>query len=337
MGRVPRSPAALPFARSQTRVRRGGTRAATATAVALTGVVLAGAAFQRAPLVDLGASALDGRFFLDQPVGYLALAPIARVLDELSLLTEQQHLAVWSSVAAIGFASALARACRREPPTWSSRLRSFAHRIAAVVVGTLVLCVVGVLVPRPMVALRAANPADVLVDFHSHTNRSHDGRWGFDAESNRAWHAAAGFNAAYISDHQTMEAWQLLADRGALAHGAPLWRQAAAFGANSVSLPVTILPGIESAVPGAHITLLGVTAANAPLFKHRRDLDTLGFAATPAAGRPLVVLTLPFDLVRGTARAPRIDAIEISDGSPTGVIVSAPVIRTVCSDRRATC
>ena len=288
-------------------------------AVVLTILVVAGAAFQVAPLVYAGIPAHDSGFSLQQPFEYLVLAPIVRLLDELSLLTDRQHIEVLSSAALVAVVWACARACLRAALSARARICHGARAIASVAAATVLLYVVGALVPRPMVALRSANPADVLVDFHSHTHRSHDGRWGFDVESNRAWHGAAGFNAVYVTDHQTMEGWQVLADRGALQPAGNRVREASLAGTGAVSSTAIILPGIETVVPGAHLNLLGVSSASAPLFRHARDLDTAAFAMAPSAGRPLVLLTLPFDLGRSPGRAPRIDAIEISNGSPRGL------------------
>ena len=52
-------------------------------------------------------------------------------------------------------------------------------------------------------------PDMVVFDVHSHTNVSHDVRGtlmrGFDAEANLAWHGRAGFDAFFITDHNTIE------------------------------------------------------------------------------------------------------------------------------------
>ena len=312
-------PIVPPLSPPPSHMNTGGTTGATATAVVLTILVMVGAVFHVAPLAYLGTPVHDSGFSLHQPLEYLLLAPIARLLDELSLLTDRQHVDMLFSAAIGAVVWACARTFRRTALSPRSRVCHGARDIASVTAATVLLYVVGALVPRPMVALRSANPSDVLVDFHSHTHRSHDGRWGFDVESNRAWHAAAGFNAVYVTDHQTMAGWQMLADHGALQRGVNRVREASLAGIGAASSTATILPGIETVVPGAHLNLLGVSSASAPLFRHARDLDTAAFAIAPSAGRPLVLLTLPFDLGRSPGRAPRIDAIEISNGSPRGL------------------
>jgi hypothetical protein len=271
-----------------------------------------------APAVAIGvtgANAPSVRFEL--PIEYLVLAPLTRILDELTLLDERQHIAIAWTLAAIVVAVAGRTALRT--PCWRARGRATV-RAALVAFGTgLGVYVVGALVPRPMAALVADDPSLVLVDFHSHTDRSHDGRWRFDAESNRAWHSAAGFHAAYVTDHQTMQAWQLLASTGELASTRATLREASIVGGTPRAVTTTLLPGIESVVPGAHLNLLGVSSAHLPVFSHRRNLDTVQLAAVRGAERPLALLTLPFDLGRSVQRAPRIDAIELTNGAPKGL------------------
>jgi hypothetical protein len=63
----------------------------------------------------------------------------------------------------------------------------------------------GALVPRPMGRLAAQDPEILLIDFHSHTRYSHDGRPSFTPEANRRWHEAQGYEAAFITDHNRIE------------------------------------------------------------------------------------------------------------------------------------
>ena len=291
----------------------------TVAAVILTTIILGAAAWPNAPLTLLGASGPVRGFTLLQPMQYLFLAPLTRLLDELSLLAAEQHLLLLETVALAIALRAAFRAVRRNSIRQAQATRALVHDLVIPGAVLVLLYVVGAIVPRPMVALRASDPAEVLVDFHSHTSLSHDGRWGFSAEANRAWHAAAGFNAAYITDHQSPESWRLLAQ---MTEGAPQPRhvqEGTIAGADYPTLSTTLLPGIETAVPGAHVNLLGVGAAHATLFRNDRNLDTLAFDAVPLRERPVVLLTLPFDLTRSLARVPRVDAIEISDGSPRGL------------------
>ena len=60
-----------------------------------------------------------------------------------------------------------------------------------------------------MAALAGAGPDVVVFDVHSHTNVSHDVRGtlmrGFDTEANLRWHRRAGFDAVFVTDHNTVE------------------------------------------------------------------------------------------------------------------------------------
>ena len=113
--------------------------------------------------------------------------------------------------------------------------------------------VVGALWHRPMRALAGVAPGDLVVDFHSHTNVSHDVRntlmRGFDREANRRWHERAGFDAAFITDHNvaSRESRVTSGESGVGSQGSEAGR-------------ATILcPGIEVSAWQAHIVLLGDT------------------------------------------------------------------------------
>jgi hypothetical protein len=65
----------------------------------------------------------------------------------------------------------------------------------------------GLVSHRPMVKLVGRGPNMAAVDFHSHSNASHDvkgtamGR--FDTRKNLQWHQRAGFDAVFLTDHNT--------------------------------------------------------------------------------------------------------------------------------------
>jgi hypothetical protein len=94
---------------------------------------------------------------------------------------------------------------------------------------------------RPMLSLAGIAAGELVVDFHSHTNVSHDVRdtWmrGFDAEASRRWHSRAGFDAAFITDHNTVAG---LGARESQAQGGAV-----------------MCPGIEVSAWKSHIVLLG--------------------------------------------------------------------------------
>jgi hypothetical protein len=100
--------------------------------------------------------------------------------------------------------------------------------------------VAGALWHRPMRSLAGVEPGYIVVDFHSHTNVSHDVRntlmRGYDREANRRWHGRAGFDVTFITDHNTIEG------QSSEAKGHPV-----------------LCPGIEVSAWRAHIVLLGDT------------------------------------------------------------------------------
>jgi hypothetical protein len=93
----------------------------------------------------------------------------------------------------------------------------------------------GLLWHRPMAALAGAGPDAVVFDVHSHSAASHDvagtAMRGFDAAANLRWHRRAGFDAVFLTDHNTVTR-----------HAAP-----------------ALCPGIEVSAWKAHIVLLGDT------------------------------------------------------------------------------
>ena len=81
-------------------------------------------------------------------------------------------------------------------------IKGWRRRLA--ILGALVLFIAwGVLIPRPMAWITANDPDNLVIDFHSHTLASHDGRPSFTKEVNAQWHQEQGFNASFLTDHKT--------------------------------------------------------------------------------------------------------------------------------------
>jgi hypothetical protein len=76
---------------------------------------------------------------------------------------------------------------------------------AVVALGAFILG--GLISHRPTLELVGTEPGVAVVDFHSHTNASHDVRGTamgrFDTKKNLAWHRRGGFDAVFITDHNT--------------------------------------------------------------------------------------------------------------------------------------
>jgi hypothetical protein len=86
-------------------------------------------------------------------------------------------------------------------------LRDEGRALLGALVALAVFVAGGLISHRPMVRLVGAKPGMAVVDFHSHTNASHDVRGtamgGFDTKKNLAWHGRAGFDAVFVTDHNT--------------------------------------------------------------------------------------------------------------------------------------
>ena len=197
------------------------------------------------PLLDVAAGAPPVGVHIAYPLGHVLLAPLTLLADWLngSPARELKGFVVWllAGFALVRLARRGGRAAKGDQPSgWSSaRREAAAALLGAAALGAYTAW--GVLAPRPIPRLVAADPGLLIFDAHSHTAASHDGRAGFDVAANAAWHARAGFGAAFVTDHNTARAI-----RTALAEPART---------GSASLP-----GIESSLSGLHLLVLGTSA-----------------------------------------------------------------------------
>jgi hypothetical protein len=160
----------------------------------------------------------------------------------------------------------------------------------------------GLLSHRPMLELVGLSPDLAAVDFHSHTSASHDVRGtamaGYDTEKNLAWHDRAGFDAVFVTDHNTTA------------------------GLVPTDVPVALCRGREVSAWRAHIVLLGgeLDSVRGP---YRRDwaglLQLLADADT--AYGALAVASIP-EYERNhwgrldTLAAAGLDGFEVVNASP---------------------
>ena len=191
--------------------------------VALGTAVLTAAFVPLPVLVDAvtGSPAADAELSL--PLSYVVTAPVSNLLDALTQLSMDRAvslLIVWVvALVVIGVV----------------RPGSRARRIVRALVGAAIpflLALAAVFLPRPVPRLVTSDSDVNVLDFHSHTAASHDGRHGWTPERVAAWHAAQGFDAAYITDHNV-----------------PF------DGSNDAAIP--LLPGTEWSVYRQHIVELG--------------------------------------------------------------------------------
>jgi hypothetical protein len=192
-------------------------------AIALVALLLATAIHAFPPLVDAVTGSVPGDVELHLPVSYVLLAPLSDSLDALtffSLGRAQWALAVWAlALAAWG-------AARPAP------LRRRVGRALLGPVAVLLLAAATVLLPRPVPRLVAADSAATILDYHAHTEASHDGRSGWTAARLAAWHARQGFDASYVTDHNVIFSRPVLE-------------------------PIRLLPGVEWSVYRQHVVALG--------------------------------------------------------------------------------
>jgi hypothetical protein len=260
------------------------------------------AAFSLSPLVDVARPEAAVAATLNAPLVYDVLAPASNILDTLTMLSPSQYWATFALCALLIIGWEIVGDVRRAR---CFRVGQTSRTCVRFTGGTVAILGIMLLLARPMASLRVSDPDLIVVDFHSHTSASHDGRAGFDAERNREWHRAAGFNAVYITDHRTFD--------GAL-EGARLNPATAGGG-------TTVLPGVELRDGPEHPILIGVDpnrmGINSPDWRE---------AAVKADGGPvppILILSMPGDL----ARVPtdeytgkiKLAAIEGADGSPRGI------------------
>ncbi len=228
-------------------------------ALALIALVLFSALSPLPPLVDAVTGAPPTDADLVRPTLYTLLAPMSNALDALTFLTVDRakaFLIVWLLVLAV----------------WGLLRRgSLRRRFVAATLGPLAVVLLGVaavLLPRPVPRLVAADSTLTVIDYHAHTAASHDGRRGWTLADLAQWHAAQGFEASYVTDHN------VVFDR-------------------PVDAPIRLLPGVEWSVASQHVVALGAvtpvdraafsrdTRAMLGLFAELHRQGAIGIASLP--------------------------------------------------------
>lgn len=169
-------------------------------ALVLTGLLVLSAIFPTYAVRDVITMQQAHGFALSAGLPYIIFAPIYNILDCMTGLSVSQHIA-WILFLFITIFITVYNLYHHKRRV----IRSFLAIIIATM-ATLLLYVAAIFIPRPMISLHT--PDDnmlVVVDFHSHTKASHDGRKSFDAEDNRQWHKQSGFDAVFVTDHSTFK------------------------------------------------------------------------------------------------------------------------------------
>lgn len=209
--------------------------------MALTAGLLLARAWHTPALGDPLGDPLPPDLHLAFPLPYVLFAPLFTLWDGVSMLSMSRLQGFLTGLAVLYVAWRGGRAlwwriAWSDGPPPRAPLRRELGLLAASFAGLLLFVGVGLLWHRPMAALAGTDGA-LVFDAHSHTNVSHDVRGtfmrGFDTEANLRWHRRAGFDAVFITDHNTVT--------GLRPHsGAP-----------------ALCPGIEVSAWRAHVVLLG--------------------------------------------------------------------------------
>ena len=273
-------------------------------ALTLTILVIAGAFVPLPAVVDAVTGAPAGDVDLSRPALYVLIAPLSNLLDAVTFLSMSR--AIWflvSWVVVLGGLGAIlpGSAVRR------------VFRALLGILAPLAVAAAAVLLPRPVPSLVTSELTEgglTIVDYHSHTERSHDGRKGWTLELLGEWHADQGFQAAYVTDHN------------------------APFVGSNDDGPIPLLPGVEWSVYQQHVVGLGtMTQLDLSQYSH----DTPGmvglFSAMHNQGA-LAIASLPeyrehhwTDLDQFVAAG--VDGFEIVNCAPKALAFSASERQTV--------
>jgi hypothetical protein len=169
-------------------------------------LLLLGARLTSVPaLTDPVSGPVPPGLHLATPPAYLVLAPLFTLWDGTSMLSMSRLRGLLIGLALLYL---LWRSWRAFRPRRGHSLMGELRTLAVSLVLLLAFLITGAVWHRPMLALAGVEPGELVVDFHSHTNVSHDVKntWmrGFDTEANRRWHHRAGFDAVFITDHNTV-------------------------------------------------------------------------------------------------------------------------------------
>ena len=235
--------------------------------------------FHLAPLNDVVRGTVPPDVHLAWPLTHIALAPFTLLADWLNggSRADLINFGIWLVV---GYLVARLIAAPSGPPPAARRLRIEASTAACCVIAAALFVWWGARWNRPIPRLVTDDSTLIVVDAHSHTSASHDGRQGFGTAANAAWHVRAGFDAAFVTDHNVVGA-------------ARQWRLDAG------DRPPRLLPGEELSLSGLHILALGLDSLikpkpwDATFDSSLRLLDLLSRQPSAVGRQPFLVASLP--------------------------------------------
>ncbi len=309
-------------------------RSRLVTPLVLTGLILAARLASAPAFSDPVAGHAPAALYLKIPWLYLVFAPLFTLWDGVSMLSMTRLVGFLGGIVALYLLGRITRwllSRRSSPAALRGRLL---HELKVLVVSaTLFVGFVssGATWHRPMLSLAGTRADEIVVDFHSHTNVSHDvgDTWmrGFDAKANRRWHSRAGFDAAFITDHNVSYRTSDVS---------PPTPDVARQTADSTVL----CPGIEISAWRAHIVLLGDTGpVDRTQYKGMQGLLAL-VASSDSAYRALSLASLPeyrrhhWDRLDSLAAA-GLDGFEIVNASPKANELTRAEVGRVIGTARA--
>jgi hypothetical protein len=173
-------------------------------ALGLTAAVLAARLVPAAALTDPAGGVIPAGIQLSVPGIYLLLAPLFALWDGVALLsTSRMEGFLLGTLTAYAAWRVTRRCCVRRCLGSAAWREAVMLVLAGAVLAGFGLG--GALWHRPMVTLTGVPDTQMVVDFHTHTDSSRDVRgtlvaW-YDLEANRRWHDRAGYDVAFITDH----------------------------------------------------------------------------------------------------------------------------------------
>lgn len=275
----------------------------------LSALVVLGWVFPIAPVREVVTGRPLPGVTLDTGPLYLLFAPLYGIWDRLGLLPLSIHIGFLLTLMA-GFVvwRVLRRRSSRGPV---ARAAVEAGAAALSLAGLLTFYATGALLQRPMAALVVEDPDLLVIDLHSHTERSHDGRSGFDAERRREWNASSGFHAVLVTDHYNWGGYQ------------------DGVGANPAraGLGTVLLEGAELKLFGKHTNVMGDSLRYRPFIDDTgRNLRPELLETAIRSGRippPTFLMALPVDLSDFQGYDPDtplgLIGLEVNDASPKGM------------------
>ena len=199
-------------------------------AIVLVVLLLATAIHPLSPLVDVVTGSAPGDVDLERPVLYVLFAPLSNTLDALTFFSLAR--AVWAFTIWVLLFAAWG-AIRASSDSLSAR-RVIATALLGPA-GLVLLAAAAVLLPRPVPRL-VHDGAGTVLDYHAHTNASHDGRPGWTLAKLADWHERQGYEASYVTDHNIVYDGSLPLPEGT---------------------PISLLPGVEWSVHQQHVVAIG--------------------------------------------------------------------------------